>query len=430
MISRSRTRFILRSAALATALLSAQVLSPSAQPRFEVWQRITRTNQRQKLTLRLSDWTPAGELASASAAVEQGIKVVWNDLTINGAFVLSGGPAATDSAGFAGLQEQAVLEVEVRSAGTGHDLRARLFTSGHNLISEKSYRSNDVQLRRACHRLADDVVFQLTGEKGVATSQIAWAQGVGSGTEIFVADYDGANSRQVTRDRNLNLSPTLSPDGRYVAFTSLRGRTYQIVLHDLSTGRDRILVGFPGMALSPSFSPDGLEVAFASNKDGNCEIYVVKTDGSSLRRITDNPAIEVQPTWSPDGKQLAYCSDRLGTPQIYVAGADGSGARRFTRDGLHDESPSWSPSGGVIAYMGRSGNEYDLYAADLAGGSTWNLSAGRGNNESPHWGANGRHVLFTSTRGGQTGLTILDTENGTLFPLPITGKVRTPVWAR
>ncbi len=50
---------------------------------------------------------------------------------------------------------------------------------------------------------------------------------------------------------------------------------------------------------SPTWSPDGAKIAFTSYRDGNAEIYVMNTDGSGVTRLTNNAAIDFAPTWSP-----------------------------------------------------------------------------------------------------------------------------------
>jgi TolB protein len=86
-------------------------------------------------------------------------------------------------------------------------------------IIGKQYEGPLQTLRPAVHRIADEVVLQITGEKGVHNTKIAYAVLQGVGKEIFTADFDGANVKQITQNQSLNLSPAWSPDGKKV-FTS------------------------------------------------------------------------------------------------------------------------------------------------------------------------------------------------------------------
>ena len=64
----------------------------------------------------------------------------------------------------------------------------------------------------------------------------------------------------------------------------------------------------------PSISPDGKFVAFTSNRDdrNNWEIYVMEINGANPRRLTNNPGLDTEPVWSPDGKRIAFSSERNG----------------------------------------------------------------------------------------------------------------------
>ena len=176
----------------------------------------------------------------------------------------------------------------------------------------------------------------------------------GNVKEIFIADYDGANQRRVTVNRQLNVFPSWSPDGRAIAYTSYRRGYPDIFISLIYQGTMETPTSGTGQNWLPVFSPDGARIAFTSNRDGNSEIYVMNRDGSAVRRLTNHPAIDVTPTWSPSGEQIAFTSDRTGSPQIWVIGADGLNLRRLTSESYADR-PTWSPAPyNEIAYAART----------------------------------------------------------------------------
>ena len=94
---------------------------------------------------------------------------------------------------------------------------------------------------------------------------------------------------------------------------------------------------------TPSWSPDGTQIAFSSLRDGNSQIYVMNADGSNQRNISNNFLVDWEPAWSPDGNQIAFQSDRDGYLEIYVMNADGSNQRNISNDASNNYSPAWKP---------------------------------------------------------------------------------------
>lgn len=125
------------------------------------------------------------------------------------------------------------------------------------------------------------------------------------------------NPREVQLGEKGDLWPSFSPDGRRLAFTSRRDRTYAIYVMNSDGAQPRRLTRSPGLNMNPVFSPDGKRIAFTSNRDGNYEIYVMNADGTNVRRVTDHPERDDFPCWHPDGRQLLFVGERNGRFDIY-----------------------------------------------------------------------------------------------------------------
>ncbi len=176
---------------------------------------------------------------------------------------------------------------------------------------------------------------------------------------IYLADIDTASRRLLT-DKADDSAPVWSPDGKYIAFLSARdgngkAQIYQIYRMDADgsnqvnltgTGQTQAESGSGGGSApswSPTWSPDGKVIAFVSIRDGNADIYRMNADGSNQVNLTRNPATDDSPAWSPDGKYIAFRSNRDGNAEIYRMGADGSNPVNLTRSSAGDYQPVWQP---------------------------------------------------------------------------------------
>ena len=109
------------------------------------------------------------------------------------------------------------------------------------------------------------------------------------------------------------FAPTMSPDGRRVAFVGLQTGIH---VHDLETGATEHL----GAGTAPVWSPDGSALAFERTEDDGHAIVAsdiwVWSGGEAIAAIAHPRRIERRPAWSPDGRQIAFDDD---AGAIYVA---------------------------------------------------------------------------------------------------------------
>lgn len=331
-------------------------------------------------------------------------KVLQSDLTMSGYFNVT-------SANSAGLV--------VGGASSGSTLEGKVTDhSGKNALAS-SYSGS---ARERAHEFANDIIKTLTGNPGIAGTKIAFCATKSGRKEIYTADYDGSNVKQLTSDNSISVSPALSPDGRKLAYTGYKSGYADIYLIDLGNGARNRIVKFPGTNSGASFSPDGGRIACSVSKDGNPELYVVGTGGGGARRITRTPGVESAPTWSPDGSELIYCYDEHG-PQLRRVSASGGGGRTISTGHSYNTEPNWSPDGNKIAFNVREGGGFQVAVHDLQSGQTRVLTGG----ERPAWGADSRHIMCTS--GGT--LYLIDAQTGRKTKvLDGLGKITEATWSR
>ena len=301
-------------------------------------------------------------------------------------------PSQTGAVRVSGLME---------AAGAGFRFTGEAFDVGTGESAfRRAYTGAKADLRFAMHRFVDDVLEAMTGERGVAETKIAFVRRTGNVKEIWVADYDGANPRQLTHDHSIALSPAWAPWGTEICFTSFKRGNPDLYLFDFTRGASYPFSTRPGPNSAPSYSPDGKWIACSLYRDGNAEVYLISRDAQTARRLTRNDRIDTSPSWSPTGQQIVFSSDRSGAPQIYVMGADGLNQRLLTIEGSYNDSPQWSPKGDKFVYAARHDGIFDIIVMNADGSNPLQITYGAGHNENPHWSPDGRKILFSSTRNG------------------------------
>ncbi len=319
---------------------------------------------------------------------------------------------------FEGWQESGaefLIYVYVYTEGDTIIAECRLFDilSGQQVVGRR-FQARPEWRRSLAHQFSDEIVLFLTGNAGIATSQIAFSVRHSADVkEIYVADYDGANLRQVTRHEAVTILPQFSPDGNRIAYVSYKDRFPFLYIYDLQSGASRPLSREVGLNASPAWAPNGNELAIVLSKDGNAEIYRVNDDGSNRRRLTHNRILDTSPTFSPDGNQIAFVSDRQGAGQIFIMDANGNDARRVSFTGGQAVGPAWSPNGRFIAFVGSvRGRGTEIFVLDLEENNSRQLTDSPGLNEAPAWSADSRHIMFSSNRGGHAQLWSVNLETG------------------
>ncbi|CAN5734513.1 basic secretory protein-like protein [soil metagenome] len=240
----------------------------------------------------------------------------------------------------------------------------------------------------------------------------------------------------------MNVGPSLSPDGRYVAFLSeLDFLDVELHLADAHTG-EVIRRLQKGTAFDPHFgslryinsagtwSPDGSQFAFAALREGRDVVVILDVERSRRLREIEVPGVGeiMNPNWSPDGTSIVFSGLAGGLTNLYLLDLESGDSRKLTNDRYTQLHPVFSPDGARIAYVTERGPGTDLdllqYGThrlailDIATGVESPVPSMSGwRNINPQWTRDGAGLYFISDRSGIPNAYRVDLESGALFQI-------------
>lgn len=307
------------------------------------------------------------------------------------------------------------------------------------------------QDRRLMHRLADMIHKALFGTEGVANTRLIYTlkttKGNSSTAEIWEADYDGANARQITHDNSLCVTPAYIPpkpgfSSGSIMYVSYKSGQPKIYVASLKEGVGRRLSLLKGNQLMPTISRQRDKVAFICDYTGNPDLFLQAFDtekgsiGKPQQIFATHQATQGTPTFSPDGKQVAFVSNKDGTPRIYVMDIPAPGARLkdiqatlITKSNRENTAPAWSPDGSKIAYCASNGGTRQIWVYDFDKRQERQITQGGSNKENPTWAPNSLHLIFNSTGNNESELYLINLNQPEAVKITNgSGEKRFPVW--
>ncbi len=363
-------------------------------------------------------------------------QVIRANLERSGLFRIIDGGAGLDerspfeAAAWRGRGADALLAGSLLRLADGRwDLRCRLWDVLKNTeLFGRSLVVPAADLRLAAHRLSDEIHERLTGERAAYATRIAYVVRTGSRYTLRVTDADGEGGQVALASNEPIISPSWSPDGRFLAYVSFETQKAVVWLQELQSGERRPLANFRGSNSAPAFSPDGRTLALALSREGLTQLFTMPLAGGSPTRLTQSGSIDTEPVYSPDGRLIYFVSDRGGSPQIYRMPAAGGPAERVTFSGGYNVSPSLSADGRHMAYVTRQGNAFRLALQELQGGPV-RLLTDTSDDERPGFAPNSRLIVY-ATRADRADVLMTTTLDGRVKSrLVASGSdVREPAW--
>lgn len=211
--------------------------------------------------------------------------------------------------------------------------------------------------------------------------------------DIYTARPDGSDVRQLTHTPGYDAEGTLSPDGRMIAFTSMRDGDLDIYTMRTDGGHVRRLTHELGYDGGPFWSHDGKSIVYRANhpaegsqeaadyrrllarglvRPSRMDIWVMDADGSHQRQVTDLGGASFAPYFTPDDRRIIFATNfrdpRSRNFDLYLVNVDGSGLEQVTTYPDFDSFPMFSPDGRKLVWAsnrnGRMPHETNIFIAD------------------------------------------------------------------
>ena len=276
-----------------------------------------------------------------------------------------------------------------------------------SLMLAKRYIFESADWRRVVHRYADDIIQVATGEKGIMGSRILFVSGSRFNKELYTADLDGSSPRKLTSFKSITLSPSASPSGKYVAYTSYKEGKPNLFVMDGNGGRDLRADREEGMKLG-SYWLSGNTLVFSHTSGRYSTIYSMNVETGERKVIMRKDGILASPSFSPDGSKMVFVSDMYGTAQVFIRDMASGDVKRLTYSGNYNSAPAFSPKGDLIAFVAKFEGSFEICTMRPDGSDQRVLTNGNGAvNDSPCFSPCGRYIIYSSRNGGKSTINLM-----------------------
>jgi Tol biopolymer transport system component len=258
---------------------------------------------------------------------------------------------------------------------------------------------------------------------------------------LAIKESPGKYGPALITDKNageLNIGPSLSPDGRRMIFLSSKNLfSIEMFLADAATGRvERRIVKtsadphFDSLQFINSaggWDRAGRRFAFGAVSKGNPVLSILDVDrGAIEREVPFKQLGEIfDPTWSPDGRRIAFVALVNGLMDLFIYDLQSGALKRATDDAFAELQPAWSPDGRRIAFVTDrfttrletlATGDYRLATIDPDSGEIRPLPGFEtGKNIDPQWSRDGASLFFISDRNGISNVYRAALDTGTIF---------------
>jgi Tol biopolymer transport system component len=234
----------------------------------------------------------------------------------------------------------------------------------------------------------------------------------GGNTSVYRQSLGSPAQSPIAPGRGINLSPTFTPEGRFIVFSSDRSGEHQSLWRQRSDGAGGTtqITSSSSFDWRPAVAADGETIVFQSHRSNNVEpsIWSINMNGGLLTQLADGHS----PAVSPDGRRIVFVRPDSASSknQIWSMQIDGSGLTQLTSNASNNIDPSWHPNGRFIVFAsdatpaGDEFADYNIWIMRADGSQSSQLTENASRDDAPVFERRGQRIVFRSNRGGQWNL--------------------------
>lgn len=161
-------------------------------------------------------------------------------------------------------------------------------------------------------------------------------------TNLFVYTFESKKLLRITDSTSLEYAPAWSPDETQIAYVGGRGRDGNLLRIMRADGTQKKLLQHKyARDISPTWSPNGTSIVFSSNLNGDYEIWRINPDGTGLTQLTRSPGLDTHPCFAPDSSAIVFTSNREGNLGLWLMLPDGGRCGLLTSEASSACEPAW-----------------------------------------------------------------------------------------
>jgi Tol biopolymer transport system component/DNA-binding winged helix-turn-helix (wHTH) protein len=195
-----------------------------------------------------------------------------------------------------------------------------------------------------------------------------------------------------------NHSPDLSPDAKRLAFVSTRSGGAELWIADRDGANARQMTTFGRAYIRPPrWSPDGAKILISASVNGQLDLYSIDVATAQAARLTNDQEDEIAPAWTHDGRAVLFGARRSGTWQVMRQSISDGSRTQLTTDGGY--AAQASPDGKTILFtrLERQG----VWSMPVDGGAATLLVPGVRSAETTNWRVTANGVFFVGATANQ-----------------------------